>query len=183
MTGTATVWGPRALAARVVVTEVQTSDWRMKATGGVTAPAAASVTRPLTVRLRSLRDRSLGRYGPTGVTVCRTSIVSEGPDVEVAAAKVSGADTVIGSTVVTEGIQMLTLALSAPPAPVVTLWTPKVNGMIDGLPRTGRSSIWPVPWPAGQVVAYPDPSGPGRRSRPWPPSRRGTRRGAAGPGR
>ena len=84
VTGTATVWGPRALAARVVVTEVQTSDWRTKATGGVTAPAAASVTRPLTMRLRSLRDRSLGRYGPTGVTVCRTSIVSEGPDVEVA---------------------------------------------------------------------------------------------------
>jgi hypothetical protein len=52
---------PRALAASVAVTVVQSGDWRMKAAGGLTAPAAASVTRPLRWSATVLSDSSAER--------------------------------------------------------------------------------------------------------------------------
>ena len=57
--GAATVDGPRALAARVDPTDVQSSDCRAKATGGATAPAAASVTSPLKLSATVFMEKSL----------------------------------------------------------------------------------------------------------------------------
>ena len=62
------------------VTVVQSGDWRTKATGGLTAPAAASVTRPLRLRATVLRESSAERYPTGGVTAGRVSIVNVGPD-------------------------------------------------------------------------------------------------------
>ncbi len=75
---------PRALAASVEVTVVQSGDWRTNATGGFTAPVAASVTRPLRLSATVFMENSADRYPSGGVTVGRVSIVSDAPAVAVA---------------------------------------------------------------------------------------------------
>ena len=78
------------------MTVVQSGDWRTNAAGGLTAPAAASVTRPLRLRATVLRESSAERYPTGGVTAGRVSIVSVGPAVAVAGEKVSGVVVVLG---------------------------------------------------------------------------------------
>ena len=47
-----------ACATSVDVTATQVGDWRTKPTGGLTAPAAPSVTRPLRLRATVFMEKS-----------------------------------------------------------------------------------------------------------------------------
>ena len=141
---------PRALAASVAVTVVQSGDWRTKATGGFTAPAPASVTRPLRLRATVLRESSAERYPTGGVTAGRVSIVNVGPDVAVAGEKVSGVVVVLGRS--SPSMRTVSSAVIAPPVPVVMREIPKV-AVLMVVGSSPPASTSPVPEPAGQAAA------------------------------
>jgi hypothetical protein len=82
--GAAVTAADRAWVARVEVIVVHSGAWRTNATGGLTAPVAASVTRPLRLSTTAFIEKSrpaptYGGIGSAPVSAGRVSIARLGP--------------------------------------------------------------------------------------------------------